>query len=112
MGNLTTITFRNDAYSTFKKHPKELVKEILNALDGVQVARGDDYFSIGNEVNPVIVQKSRHADDTTLYLHAGNTMTDISGLKEVTSRNFWAIDQAISEMEYHLKRLKKLKHGI
>lgn len=111
MGYLTTITFRNDAYSTFKSHSKELIEEILRALNGSQVSAGYNYFSIGSEVNPVILQKPRHMDDIILYLHAGNTVTDINSLSESTERNDWAIDQAISEMEYQIIRLKKLKNG-
>lgn len=110
MGYLTTITFRNDAYSEFKSHPKKLVEEILDALSGSQIAGGYNYFSIGREANPVILQKPRHADDITLYLHSGNTVTDINSLSEITERNEWAIDQAISEMEYQIIRLKKLKN--
>lgn len=109
MGYLTTITFRNDSYSEFQNHPKKLVEEILKALSGIQITRGFDYFSIGSDANPVILQKPRHADDTTLYIHAGNTITDIGNLTEYTDRNKWAIDQSIIEMEYQLKRLKKLK---
>lgn len=110
MGYLTTITFRNDAYQTFMNNKRELFEKIIKALNGNQINNGYDYFSVGNEINPVIIQKPRHTDDTTLYMHAGNTITDISNLKEFTSRNEWAINQAITEMEYHLKRLKKIKN--
>lgn len=111
MGYLTTITFRNDSYSEFENHPKKLVEEILKALNGIQINRGFDYFSIGSDANPVILQKPRHADDNTLYLHSGNTIVDINGITEKTDRNEWVINQAISEMEYQLKRLKKLKNN-
>lgn len=110
MGYLTTITFRNDSYSEFERHPKKLVEEILKALNGTQIARGIDYFSIGCEVNPVILQKPRHADDTTLYIHAGNTVIDVESLTEATNKNEWAINKSISEMKYHIKRLNKLKN--
>lgn len=110
MGYLTTITFRNDAYHEFSTNREDLIQEILDSLSGAQIARGYNYFSIGCEANPVVLQKPRHADDTTLYLHAGNTVIDISELNEYSDKNKWAINQAISEMEYHIKRLKKLKN--
>jgi len=61
-------------------------------------------FPVGSDANPVIIQKPRHADDTTLYMHAGNTVVDV-----FEAKSDWAIDTFISEMEYHIKRLKKLK---
>lgn len=47
---------------------------------------------------------ARHADDHTLYMHAGNTVIDVYDAKSK-----WAVEQFIFEMEYHLKRLKNLK---
>jgi hypothetical protein len=104
MGYLTTITFYNDAADQFEKHPKETIEMISKAQSGVQRNHGYDYESIGNHTNPVIIQKPRHADDHTLYLHAGNTVVDVYDAKSE-----WGIDQFIHEMQYHLKRLKALK---
>lgn len=106
MGLLTTITFRNDAYHSFEKHGKELIKGILGALSGNQKGNDVDYFSIGDESNPVIIQKTVHSDDTVLYLCSGNTVVSINELKE---SNEWALEVSISAMEYQLKRLKLIK---
>jgi hypothetical protein len=104
MGYLTTITFHNDASSQFENHPEQTIEMIKNAQLGVQKNRGRNYDPIGNHANPVIIQKPRHADDHTLYLHAGNTVVDV-----YEAESDWAIDQFIHEMQYHLKRLKALK---
>ena len=104
MGFLTTITFRNDDYKAIKDNPETVSKIISDAQNGVQIRNGRNYDPVGNCANPVIIQKPRHADDTTLYMHAGNTVVDV-----FEAKSDWAIDTFISEMEYHLKRLKKLK---
>lgn len=103
MGFLTTITFRNDSASTLRKHP-EVVSEGIYLAQGGDKFNGLKTFPVGSDANPVIIQKPRHADDTTLYMHAGNTVVDV-----LEADSDWAIDTFISEMEYHLKRLKKLK---
>lgn len=108
MGYLTTITFRNDSCLSFKENKNALVEEILKALNGVQISKGHNYFSLGNEVNPVIIQKPRHGDDKTLYLHAGNTVIDVNTI--TNSNDKWFIDEAITQMEEQIKRLKNLKN--
>ena len=106
MGYLTTVTFRNNDYEAIK-NDMELNYKIANAMDGVQIENGYDFESSGNSANAMILQKPRHADDTTLYLHAGNTVVDVSN-----AHSEWAVDQFIHEMEYHLKRLKNLQKEI
>jgi hypothetical protein len=104
MGYLTTITFYNDAAHDLHKHPKEVSKLIYDAQNGVQKNRGRNYDPIGSHANPVIIQKPRHADDHTLYLHAGNTVIDVS---EADSE--WEINAFISEMKWRLKELEAKK---
>lgn len=93
MGYLTTITIYNDDTYKIKNHPKELAEDLYNACLGDM-----------NTSNLFISQKPRHADDHTLYLHAGNTVVDV-----YDASSEWAVNQFISEMEYHLKRLKSEK---
>ena len=105
MGFITTISIYNDSADQLTKHPKELAEKLSKACHGVQINRGQDYDSLGNAVNILTLQKPRHADDHTLYMHAGNTVIDV-----YNADSEWAINQFISEMEYHLKRLKDLKN--
>ena len=104
MGYLTTVTIYNDDADQLEKHNKELAKELYNACNGVQLNNGYNYIGLGNHGNLITLQKPRHADDRTLYLHAGNTVVDVYNAKSE-----WAIDTFINEMKYHLKRLEKLK---
>jgi len=104
MGFLTTITIYNDSADQLTKHPNDLAEKLRNACSGVQINRGQDYDSLGNATNILTLQKPRHADDHTLYMHAGNTVIDV-----YNANSEWSINQFISEMEYHLKRLKKLR---
>ena len=104
MGYLTTITFYNDAAHDLREHPNEVSKLIYDAQSGVQKNRGRDYDPIGSHANPVIIQRPRHADDHTLYLHAGNTVIDLA---EADSE--WAINTALAEMKFRMKQLKEKK---
>jgi hypothetical protein len=72
MGYLTTITIYNDHLGEFKEDPKQFGEDILGLID--------EAFHAGRAVskNDIIVQPSRHADDTVIYLHWGNTVTNIS----------------------------------
>jgi hypothetical protein len=107
MGYLTTITFYNDAASDLRQHPEEVSLLIYHAQLGVQKDMGRDYDPIGSHANPVIIQRPRHADDTTLYLHAGNTVIDLA---EADSE--WAINTAIAEMKFRMKELLAKKKAL
>lgn len=104
MGFLTTITIYNDGASEIKKHSKELAEKVYKACSSIQRNRYGNWDSLGSHANMLTLQKPRHADDHTLYMHAGNTVIDV-----FEANSDWAIDTFISEMEYHLKRLKKIK---
>lgn len=101
MGYLTTVTIYNDGCDQLKKYPKDLAEKLYNACSG----RERDYIGLGNHANLITLQKPRHADDHTLYMHAGNTVIDV-----YDAESEWAVNAFIAEMEYHLKRLKKLRN--
>lgn len=105
MGYLTTITIYNDSADELEKNPKELAKKLTAACNGSQLLHGRDYDSLGNAANILTLQKPRHSDDHTLYMHAGNTVIDVYDVKA----GDWSLNQFINEMEYHLKRLKGLQ---
>ena len=104
MGYLTTITIYNDGADELKKHPEELAEALDQACRGIQRNQGRRWEGLGSHANLLTLQKPRHADDHTLYLHAGNTVVDV-----YEAESDWAIDTFISELEYHLIRLKKKK---
>ncbi len=107
MGYLTTITIYNDSADQLTKHPKELAEKLKNACMGVQLNEGRGYDSLGNATNILTLQKPRHADDSTLYLHAGNTVIDV-----YNAESEWAVKKFIIEMEYHLRRLKNIQNSL
>lgn len=96
MGYLTTFTIYNDNLDNIKREPEQFTNIIYKAACGVK----QDY----NGLN-VITQSPRHANDDALYLHSGNTVINVN---EATSK--WAIDASIKNMEYQIKRLKKLRN--
>ena len=79
MGYLTTITIYNDGCDQIVKNKEKFADILYNACSG--------------EYN-----NSR--------LHYGNTVIDVSEIKETDD---WVINAAIIEMEYRLKHLKKLR---
>jgi len=104
MGYLTTIT-----YSDFLKNQDEtLIKDSMNMGIPKNFHRSDypRTSGIGSSANPVIIQKPRHADDISLYMHFGNT---VKCLDEVNENDKWIIEPAIAKLEYRLKQLKKLR---
>lgn len=74
MGFLTTITIRNDGLENIENNKEEFVENLLNAIRENE----ETEIPCGNHANVAIVQKSRHADDWAVYVHAGNTLTHMS----------------------------------
>ena len=82
MGFLTTVTIRNDGLDQIEKHPEEFMENLLNAI---RENKGEE-IPCGNHCNVAIVQKSRHADDWALYVHAGNSVTHVGAWNEESER--------------------------
>lgn len=104
MGYLTTITIYNDDLEEVIKDPKELAKKVKEACLGVQAFDGKFYTNLNG--GTLILQRPRHSDDKTLYIHAGNTVLDVY---RVTSQH--NIEESITIMEYHIQRLKELQNN-
>lgn len=103
MGFLTTITIYNDSADQLNKYPEDLAQKLTDACAGKQINRGFNWDDLGNASNILTLQKPRHMDDNTLYMHAGNTVIDV-----YDADSEWAINQFISEMKFHIKRLEKI----
>jgi hypothetical protein len=73
MGFLTTVTIYNDGLSLLDKYPEEFCKK----LHGASASMEHQEFGLGNFCNFANVQRTRHADDHTLYVHMGNCVTEI-----------------------------------
>lgn len=116
MGYITTISIHNDGASELMKHPEKLAEILNNATLGVynNQKRGyNGYVGLGGHSNLITVQKPRHADDKTVYVHAGNTVVDMNPYmaktKELAERNPKFFDELLDVMERDLKALKTLR---
>jgi hypothetical protein len=109
MGYLTTITIYNDGCDSITENEKEFAEKVLNACHGI----GKSYsFALGHNCNLVKCQKPRHADDHAIFLHAGNTLTEMSPYSLDTVHalevNPEAFKRSLDFMEAKVKELKKM----
>lgn len=77
MGNLTTFTIYNDGLHLLEdeKNAIEFAKKIVEHAKSHTVASD---ISLGSFANFCRAQETRHADDSTIYVHAGNTVIDVN----------------------------------
>jgi len=99
MGYLTTFTVYNDGIDQIENHPKEFGKKVCEAI------RKDvpHTFGVGNHANLVNVQKSRHADDFTIYVHSGNTVCEMNPYSEKTE------DLMENHGEFFMNMIKRIE---
>ena len=113
MGYLTTVTIYNDGADMLEANPVELAKNLNRACVGGFTRDGKSgYFGLGYHVNLVRVQRPRHADDHTVYVHMGNTLTEMNAnsveTQALAKNNPAYFEEMLSEMELQVKELKKL----
>ncbi len=105
MGNLTTFTVYNDDCDQIAKHPKEFAEEIYMACCNPNIGYRSNVFN-----GVVIPQKTRHADDKTIYVHAGNTVCEMSPYsdttKEIMKHSPKFFEEMLKLMEQNIKELK------
>ena len=107
MGYLTTITIYNDRLHEIKEDPEKFVEDITKYIAKGGMARFD--YALAETK----IQKPRHADDHTIYVHLGNTVIDVNPY----TREMEAIriefpelyDMIIGELELMLELLKEKK---
>jgi hypothetical protein len=108
MGYLTTVTVYNDGLSLLKKHPEEFCSKLYDAA----ISREQSDFGVGNFCNFANVQAPRHADDHTIYVHMGNTLTEVNPWsKDFTDLLAHHPDYTIAMIKFldsNVRQLKKL----
>jgi hypothetical protein len=108
MGYLTTVTVYNDGLSLLKKHPEEFCSKLYDAA----ISHEQSDFGVGNFCNFANVQAPRHADDHTIYVHMGNTLTEVNPWsKDFTDLLARHPDHAIAMINFldsNVRQLKKL----
>ena len=104
MGNLTTFTVYNDSIH------RTLSPE--NAVDFCdKLMRHASYDSKTSSDSDVIMQRTRHSGDDTVYVHMGNTVTEMNVYSRDTERlmkecpDFF--EEILDHMESEVKELKE-----
>ena len=115
MGYLTTITIRNDALQTIQDNADVFMEKLLWFCNGGGYYT-EEYFGVGNAVNPVVLQRPRHADDHTIYVHMGNTVVEMNPYsektKEMVEQSPSFFDAVLKFMESEVRELKALKKRV
>ncbi len=112
MGYLTTVILHNDALRTFEDNPTEFAQAIFKGIDQAQYGHREVSCSCGNYANYIHVHPSRHADDETLYLHWGNSVTNLGAYDldfvDLCRDRPAIAEQLIERAEILLKQSKKV----
>lgn len=109
MGYLTTLTIYNDGLEQIKRNPGQFAEGVLEAAG--QIGGSSSVLGVGNFGNLVKIQKPRHADDRTVYVHMGNTVCEMNAFSEETlkimmqSTSFFK--KMLAEMKNQVKMLSK-----
>ena len=82
MGNITTFSIYNDGLDQIKANPIEFVDKVCEAAS----RNSQKEFGVGNFYNLVRCQGCRHADDTTIYIHTGNCVTEVNPFSQNTAK--------------------------
>jgi hypothetical protein len=124
MGFLTTFTISNDALDILEDDPKQVCDKLFSAALKGEVQELSHHYKpkkknrwsrkkVGRGVhcNPIKVQKCRHADDWTIYVHAGNTVVEMNQYSEDTEQTLWRnpeyFEDMIKFMQKNVTAMKK-----
>ena len=100
MGNLTTFTVYTDGISEILKGQEAFCKKLYDhALSGEPGT-----FGHGDHANLVKVQRLRHADDHTMYVHMGNTVTEMNPYSLETQELMQEHPEFFGEMLRYMKQ--------
>ncbi len=114
MGYITTLSIYNDDLDSILEDSKEFCEKVVQAshnslIDGKQV------FGHGYSANLVTVQRTRHADDPTIYIHYGNHVQEINpwgeeyleNLKENNPESFNSIKGLLLQALHTMQDVEK-----
>lgn len=107
MGFLSTITIKNDRLHEFKENPAEFARIIFEGIDKAN----ELHKSVSLEGGYLGIQPSRHADDTTVYVHMGNTVFDLhyygKDFEDLAARSPKVLKKFINEAQWFVTQAKK-----
>jgi hypothetical protein len=107
MGYLTTFTVYNDGCNSIPKNAEKFAEGVYQACGDT---RSNSDFSCGH--TEVICQKARHADDHAIYVHMGNTVTEVSAysreFKELVAKHPDFAEALVKFVEFEAESLRRL----
>lgn len=109
MGYLTTLTIYNDGIDLIRqtKYSHTFAEDVYRA----SLSHEKTTVPVGNFANLVTVQKCRHADDHTVYVHAGNCLTELNAFsketEELMRRNPKFFKKLLDELRTQARALNK-----
>jgi hypothetical protein len=107
MGYLTTFTIYNDSANGITKDPTQFADKIYSLIG----TRQFEEFHTTTCVNG-LVQQSRHADEKTIYVNAGNCVTEVNpyskSFKELIKKNPDFARELVEFVEDEVVNLKKV----
>lgn len=86
MGYLTTITIYNDGIADLPKNAQEFADQVYESAGSYYTHQFPTDVRISGFCNFGKVHQPRHADDHTVYVHAGNTVCEMNPNSEETRR--------------------------
>lgn len=106
MGNLTTFTILNDGIDAVLRNSDDFCKNLYeHALSGETCV-----FSHEEQGGLVRVQRSRHANDHTVYVHMGGTLCEMHPCSKDTERLVHEHPDFFKQMlEFMEKQVKDLR---
>jgi hypothetical protein len=83
MGYITTFSIYNDGLHLIEENPQEFANKIVEAASGTYKSWQPDAgysseISLGGFYNLIRVQKTRHSNESALYVHYGNCVTEVN----------------------------------
>ena len=108
MGNLTTFTIYNDGIDTILTNPEGFCKALYDAVLSGEATE----FGHGDHANLVIVQKTRHSSDPTIYVQMGNTLCEMvpysNDAKKALTVNPEYFKNMVDLMDDSVRKLKEM----
>lgn len=101
MGYITTFSIYNDHVDLVKKHSEEFAKIIYEGSLGVHTRNGvnSSQVGLGNHCNLITIQSPRHANNSAVFVHYGNSVSNIDELENTDDVEF-------VEAVYHIVKRK------
>lgn len=94
----TVIMVLNDMWHEAEDNPEKFVDQITHGINGYKY----DYPQSPNVMSPI------HSSELRAYIAGGNTITDLSNIRELMQKGAYDyVDEIISELEDSLERVKR-----